>query len=186
MPFRALTPFVNPFTSFFGHMKVSLIVIPVLIVYFGHTFQVIVVPKALYFCPTWKQEASIAILFAKSKGSSVWDTIFIKVGSCTMFFPLQPLSLIASTGGISHASVTIFEIVLPVSLIDIAIRVAVNALTLFAPFDNPLKAVPIFEEVGAGRKSILTPLSKVDVSIFICIDAQTFPFLGGWVYTSIV
>jgi hypothetical protein len=141
----------------------TLKIITVTVVYFSMTLDVGFLPVCLNFSPIGESHHTIALFFTVNKIPLVNGAICISIDSPTIFLTSRPITFITVTIRIIHAPFTHFNIVLPPAGIYISIGVVIGPETLFTSMNRALEAFTISEQVNSFNKSVLTPVTEVDV-----------------------
>lgn len=78
------------------------------------------------------------------------------------------------------------EIILPFPFVYIAVGIVVFSFSLFPISNVTFKAFPIFKDISAIHEGVVSPSSKVNITISINIDAKSCSLLSDWIDLTIV
>jgi hypothetical protein len=151
-------------------MVVSFEIVAICIEHLPRSFDMGLLPICLNFGFIGKGDNSIAVLFSINEIALINGTIIVVIYSLPVLFALAPQTLIDISVGVDHFALAGLNIVLPLSFINIAVRVVVPAPALLAIFDDSFIAFPIFEDIRAFGERIILPKPEVDVSVRIDVD----------------
>ena len=147
--FYQLVPSVYPFSLFLWAIKWAFKIISVFIEYFTVTFDLIILPKGLYFSPVWEIYTTNSLFLSIRKISSKNSAIFVKIGALATLLAFNPHSIITLAIWVVHFAVSMFHVIKPIPFIDIAIWIVILSFTLLPILYHSLKTLVVFEDVCA-------------------------------------
>jgi hypothetical protein len=157
-------PNIHAFAVFLGHGVLAMEEITIGVEDFALTLDVGLMPVGLDFGAVGEGNGAKAMFASIDKVALIKGSIVIEILSPSILFTLDPLSLIVILIGIPHGAVSFLNIILPLTFINITIRIAIPAPALFSVLDAALIGLSVFEDISAVDKLILEPGSEVDVT----------------------
>lgn len=178
--FSLVLPFVCPQTLLLAVVEISFIIMPIRIVDFALAFDMVCDPIGLNSSLVGEYDKPETFLITMCEVSFVYCTILIIVCSFPISFAIDPHAIVDLAIRIGHFPPTFFQVVFPITLIDVSIGVVIPSPALLSILDDTFIAIPILEYVNAVNKYIFLPISEVKVSIIaVMVHAVTIP-LYDW------